>query len=170
VPEWGLFFLKSFSWNPCKTGGGSDGIDPKKKSFMNQQVKLTVPSDPKYLCLIRKVLEHLLVENSVAKETIRRLILCVDEACSNIIKYSYEGECEQPIEISFRVDSENFEARIRDYGKQCDVRSIKPRSLGNVKPGGLGTHFINEIMDEVKYCTEREKGTLLTMCKQLKAS
>ena len=37
-----------------------------------------------------------------------------------------------------------------------------------MKPGGLGTHFINEIMDEVSYCTNRAKGTLLTMIKKLK--
>lgn len=137
---------------------------------MDPMVKLIVPSDSKYLCLIRKVLQHLLTVNGLAEETIRRLVLCVDEACSNIIKYSYEGETGQPIEISFLVDLENFEVQIRDYGKQCDVHSIKPRPLNKVQPGGLGTYFINEIMDEVKYCTKREKGTLLTMCKHFKAS
>ena len=43
-----------------------------------------------------------------------------------------------------------------------------PRCLDQIKPGGLGTHFINEIMDDVSYCTERAKGTLLTMVKNLK--
>ena len=135
---------------------------------MDPIVKLTVPSDPKYLCLIRKVQEQLLSEIKVPEEMIRQLILCVDEACSNIIKYSYEGDCQQPIEISFLVDQQYYEVQIRDYGKQCDSKEIKPRSLDDVVPGGLGTFFMNEIMDEVRYCTRREKGTLLTMCKQLK--
>ncbi|NIQ02595.1 MAG: hypothetical protein GWM98_21310 [Nitrospinaceae bacterium] len=59
-------------------------------------------------------------------------------------------------------------ARIRDYGKQCDSRRIKPRPLTRIEPGGLGTFFINEIMDEVNYCTNRDRGTLLTMHKHLK--
>ncbi len=135
---------------------------------MTETVKLTIPSDPKYLGLTRKVVFHLLTCHDVAKEIIPRLVLCVDEACSNIIKYSYNGCPDQPIEISFSLDQGFFEVKIRDYGKQCDSRDIKPRPIHEIKPGGLGTYFINEIMDEVKYCTNRDQGTLLTMCKNLK--
>ena len=45
---------------------------------------------------------------------------------------------------------------------------IKLPDLKDVKPGGLGTHFINKSMDEVNYCTNRANGTLLTMAKKLK--
>ena len=61
---------------------------------MSQPIKLSIPSNPKYLGLIRKVLQELLQYHEVPDETARRLILCVDEACSNVIKYSYEGSCE----------------------------------------------------------------------------
>ncbi|GJL78687.1 MAG: hypothetical protein NPINA01_16760 [Nitrospinaceae bacterium] len=135
---------------------------------MTESVKLTIPSNPKYLCLVRKVLHHLLGDHQVTEETCQRLILCVDEACSNIIKYSYAGCPDQPIEISFSLEQDSFRVKIRDYGEQCDSKKIKPRPLDRVEPGGLGTYFINEIMDEVSYCTNRETGTLLTMCKHLK--
>ena len=135
---------------------------------MVETIKLTIPSNPKYLCLVRKVVRHLLSDRSVAKEMIPRLALCIDEACSNIIKYSYGGCLDQPIELCFSLADDFFEVKIRDYGKQCDARDIKPRPIHEIKPGGLGTHFINEIMDEVKYCTNRDKGTLLTMSKSLK--
>ncbi len=135
---------------------------------MSQPIKLSIPSNPKYLGLIRKVLQELLEYHEVPEETARRLILCVDEACSNVIKHSYEGPCEEPIEATFYFDGDDFKVQIRDYGKQCDSSQIKPRCLEEVKPGGLGTHFINEIMDDVSYCTERAKGTLLTMVKKLK--
>ena len=135
---------------------------------MTESVKLTIPSDPKYLCLVRKVVHHLLIDHNISEETTQRLILCVDEACSNIIKYSYEGCPDQTIELCFSLAAESFQVKIRDYGKQCDSRDIKPRLLQKIEPGGLGTYFINEIMDEVSYCTNRETGTLLTMCKSLK--
>jgi len=135
---------------------------------MAEIVNLTIPSNPKYLGLARKVVCHLLTGQGVAKEIIPRLALCVDEACSNIIKYSYCGCPDQPIEMCFSLADDFFEVKIRDYGKQCDSRDIKPRPIHEIKPGGLGTYFINEIMDEVKYCTNRDKGTLLTMCKSLK--
>ena len=127
---------------------------------MTQPIKLSVPSDPKYLGLIRKVLQELLDSHDVPADTARRLILCVDEACANVIKHSYEGPCDEPIEATFSFEEDDFKVQIRDYGKQCDTSQIKP--------GGLGTHFMNEIMDEVSYCTNRAKGTLLTMIKKLK--
>ncbi len=135
---------------------------------MTESVKLTVPSDPKYLSLVREVVFHLLTGQEVAKAIIPRLVLCIDEACSNIIKYSYSECKDQPIEMCFLLANDIFEVNIRDFGKQCDSSDIKPRSIHEVKPGGLGTHFINEIMDEVEYCTNRDKGTLLTMRKNLK--
>ena len=128
---------------------------------MAPPIKLSVPSDPKYLGLIRKALQELLDSHDVPADTARRLILCVDEACANVIKHSYEGPCDEPIEATFSFEEDDFKVQIRDYGKQCDTSQIKP--------GGLGTHFMNEIMDEVSYCTNRAKGTLLTMIKKLKA-
>ena len=135
---------------------------------MAPPIKLSVPSDPKYLGLIRKVLQELLDSHDVPADTARRLILCVDEACANVIKHSYEGPCDEPIEATFSFEEDDFKVQIRDYGKQCNTSQIKPRCLDDVKPGGLGTHFMNEIMDEVSYCTDRAKGTLLTMIKKLK--
>ena len=87
---------------------------------------------------------------------------------SNVVKHGYGGPCEEPIAVTFHIDDDDFKVQIRDYGKQCDSSQIKPRCLDQIKPGGLGTHFINEIMDDVSYCTERAKGTLLTMAKKLK--
>ncbi len=135
---------------------------------MVQPVKLTIPSDPEYLCLLRKVLQHLLSTHEVSEETATRLVLCIDEACSNVIKYSYNGEKDKPIDISFLFEAGSFIVKIHDYGKQYDTEKFTPRSLEDVKPGGLGTHFMKEIMDEVSYCTDREEGTLLTMIKKLK--
>lgn len=134
---------------------------------MTEPIKLTIPSNAKYLSLVRQVLQQLFTCHETPEEIARKLVLCVDEACANVIKYSYEGRDDRPIEFSFSMDDNNFCVKIRDYGKQCDTDSFKPRCLDDVKPGGLGTHFMNEIMDEVTYCTEREQGTLLTMSKNL---
>lgn len=134
---------------------------------MSQLISLIVPSDAKYLSLIRGTLKSFLKCHKVSDIEAGKIVLCVDEACSNVIKYSYEGCKEKPIEIAFDYDGETFVSKIRDYGKQCDVQKIKPRCLDDIRPGGLGTHFIFQIMDNVEFCTKREKGTLLTMTKRL---
>jgi anti-sigma regulatory factor (Ser/Thr protein kinase) len=111
---------------------------------MSQPIKLSIPSNPKYLGLIRKVLQELLNYHEVPDETARRLILCVDEeACSNVIKHGDGGPCKEPIEATFHIDDDDFKVQLRDYGNQCDSSQIKPRCLDQIKPGGFGTHFIN---------------------------
>jgi anti-sigma regulatory factor (Ser/Thr protein kinase) len=134
---------------------------------MTLPIKITIPSEPKYLCLVRRVLMDFLASQRVSEGTSSKVALCVDEACSNVIKYGYEGKADCPIEISFLFEKGNFNVKIRDYGKTCDARKIKPRPLDEVKPGGLGTHFINQIMDSVEYCCNFERGTLLIMSKKL---
>lgn len=133
----------------------------------SKPVKLIIPSDAKYLSLTRKVIEHFLSYKEVPADLIYKVVLCVDEACSNIIKYSYDGKQDCPIEIHFRLENDEFTVEVRDFGKQCDTAKFKPRDLDKIRPGGLGTLFINSIMDDVKYCTERDRGTLLTMTKKL---
>jgi anti-sigma regulatory factor (Ser/Thr protein kinase) len=134
---------------------------------MKQPVKLTIPSDCQFLYLGRKVILYFLNFHEVNEDLAFKLVLCVDEACSNIIKYSYDGNTECPIEMSLYMEDNIFSVELRDYGKQCDATAIKPRPLDEIKPGGLGTHFMNAIMDDVEYCTKREQGTLLTMRKKL---
>ncbi|MFQ5482931.1 MAG: ATP-binding protein [Nitrospinaceae bacterium] len=135
----------------------------------HKPVTLTIPSDSRYLSLARKVIEHFLSYQEVPPDLIYKVVLCVDEACSNIIKYSYEGRGDCPIEITFRLENDEFSVGVRDFGKQCDTSTFKPRDLCDIRPGGLGTLFINEIMDSVHYCTDRDCGTLLTMSKRLKS-
>lgn len=135
---------------------------------MKQPVKLTIPSNSQFLYLGRKVILYFLNFHEVQEDLAFKIVLCIDEACANIIKHSYGGNTERPIELSLFFEDNLFKVQIRDYGKQCDASKIKPRPLNEIKPGGLGTHFMNSIMDDVVYCTDREEGTLLTMQKKLK--
>jgi len=58
-----------------------------------------------------------------------------------------------------------LEIRIRDFGSGTDPVHFKPRELADVRPGGLGIHFIRSAMDRVEYETPPDGGTLLTMIK-----
>jgi sigma-B regulation protein RsbU (phosphoserine phosphatase) len=44
---------------------------------------------------------------------------------------------------------------------------IEPRDLDDVRPGGLGVHFMREIMDEISYLPqEGDYGNILRMVKR----
>lgn len=92
-------------------------------------------------------------------------MLAVDEACSNVIKYAYEGDYTKTYSLSVSVEQGRLAIELRDSGKKPDVSKIAPRKLDDVRPGGLGTHFIASVFDRVEYDTGCEAGTVLTLVK-----
>jgi anti-sigma regulatory factor (Ser/Thr protein kinase) len=63
-------------------------------------------------------------------------------------------------------DADRLTVQLRDYGRKADSAKIAPRNLEDVRPGGLGTHFMGAAFDAVTYDTNQEQGTLLTLEKK----
>ena len=61
------------------------------KGQIKDVVTLIVPSHPKYLYVVRSAIYPLVIEAGFPKKDARRIVLAVDEACSNIIKYASCG-------------------------------------------------------------------------------
>ena len=56
--------------------------------------------------------------------------------------------------------------RIRDFAPKIDPAKIGPRSLEDVRPGGLGTHFIRAVMDDATFIPLPDgEGNLLELVK-----
>lgn len=115
---------------------------------------VTVPAEASYLKVIRGFFQPVLEQ--VVGERACMLILALDEACSNIIKYRANSLERCLIHVRAQICEERATFRIGDFCDSADVSRINPRSLDDIRPGGLGTHFINEIMDEVSFEPEPE--------------
>ncbi len=133
---------------------------------MSGPVLLSVPSHPKYLYVIRSALYPLVLDAGFSKKEASQIVLAVDEACSNIIRYAYEGDPAKSITLTVTVDAGRIAIQLKDTGKQVDVSTIVPRKLDDVRPGGLGTHFMGTVFDAVEYDTTRGTGTVLTLIKE----
>ena len=55
------------------------------------------------------------------------------------------------VELSFKDNQLIID--LFDKGKPAIPQNIKPRAVDDIKPGGLGTFFIGQIMDEVTFKT-----------------
>ena len=53
---------------------------------------------------------------------------------------------------------------LRDFAECIDVETVKPRELDDLCPGGLGTHFIAEVMDQVEFMPQPAEGGNLCEC------
>lgn len=129
-------------------------------------VTVTVPSQPRYLYVVRSALYPLVLDAGFGKKDARKLVLAVDEACSNIIRHAYGGGPGGTITMTVTDGRDRFVVTLRDLGRKVDAATIVPRDLSDVRPGGLGLHFIKMAFDDVSYDTSGEQGTLLTLVKR----
>jgi anti-sigma regulatory factor (Ser/Thr protein kinase) len=67
--------------------------------------------------------------------------------------------------LDVTIEQKRLVIELKDSGKKPDVSKIAPRKLDDVKPGGLGTHFIAAVFDSVMYDTSRTACTVLTLVK-----
>jgi len=89
-------------------------------------VTLTVPSHPKYLYVVRSALYPLILEAGFPKKEARKVVLAVDEACSNIIRHAYAGDPTKTITMTVEDGAERFVIRLRDYGRKAERAAIAP--------------------------------------------
>ena len=89
------------------------------------------------------------------------IILAVDEACQNIIRHAYGQECDEQICLEVERQDQTLVLRLQDYAEPVNVDTIRPRDLDDLRPGGLGTHFIRELMDDVMNRTGIVGGRLV---------
>ncbi|MFQ5584292.1 MAG: ATP-binding protein [Calditrichia bacterium] len=128
-------------------------------------IEIKLPSDPKYLKIARGSIAYLCNFCGFSKEERDTIVLAVDEAMTNIIKHAYGNDKNKPIIIKCRILRDRLEIILRDFGKKADPRNIKSRNLQDVRPGGLGVHFIQSSMDSVVYDNSLKEGNRLTLLK-----
>jgi anti-sigma regulatory factor (Ser/Thr protein kinase) len=128
-------------------------------------VILDIPSDPASLFLVRCLVERLSQRLGFPEKEVERMVLAVDEASTNVIRHAYGGRTDERILLTFMVGGDRLEIHVRDFGAPADPDSFQPRELEDLRPGGLGMHFIKSGMDEVDYRNHPEGGMLLRLVK-----
>jgi len=128
-------------------------------------VILDVPAEPAAMFMVRALVGK--ISERIGFEALEtdRLVLAVDEACTNVIRHAYDNSGDGRITITFTLSPEYFEIMIRDFGKGADPATFKGRDLDEIRPGGLGLHFIKSAVDKVEYDTPPGGGMLLKMIK-----
>jgi sigma-B regulation protein RsbU (phosphoserine phosphatase) len=125
------------------------------------------PAQPQELGAMRHKLVAALAQAGVATDLRQSLVLAVDEACANVIRHAYGGACESRIDLRLSQAGAELRFELRDFAPCVDPATVKPRSLDECRPGGLGIHFIDALMDDWSLTPVDGGGNLLTMRKRL---
>lgn len=132
-------------------------------------LRLRIASDPANAPTVRTAVGTAARAHGFGEQDVAAITLALDEAVCNVIKHGYEGRQGRPIDISIesveRDGREGLQFTILDEGRQVDPASIVGRNLEDLRPGGLGTHIIRSVMDEVEYTPREPAGMKLRLLK-----
>ncbi|MHB8448155.1 MAG: ATP-binding SpoIIE family protein phosphatase [Rudaea sp.] len=129
---------------------------------------LEFPAQAAQMRGVRAALRHALDAQGVEPELRDRLVLAIDEACTNVIRHAYGGECTRRIALHLARERDMLAFELRDQAPSVDPACLKPRDLSECKPGGLGLPFIAATMDDWKLEPAADgRGNILRMHKRI---
>ena len=90
---------------------------------------------------------------NIPQEQKDELVLAIAEAAQNIVKHGYKDieNTTDKMQIRISLKSGELEIGFVDKGKPVVPGNIQHRKLDDIKPVGLGTYFIKQIMDEAVF-------------------
>jgi serine/threonine-protein kinase RsbW len=136
--------------------------------------KLEIKSRTENLASIREFINSAATEAGFSKDTIDKIILAVDEACTNIIKHAYKYDPDGRIIITLKADKKTFTVEIIDYGKSFEPDLVpKPdlqKYFNEKRVGGLGMYLMKSLMDEVQYASIPGKFNQVSLSKYINSN
>jgi serine/threonine-protein kinase RsbW len=131
-------------------------------------------SHPKWLSVVRGAVERLTETLGFPAAECRSITRAVDEALTNIVRHSYRNRLDQPIAMYFRGAQRGHDGEVQqgleillcDRGPAVDPSKLQVRPLEELRPGGLGLHFIHEAFDTVEF-TRKGSTNRLRLVKYL---
>ena len=136
--------------------------------------KLIVKSKTENLSSIRDFVSNYAREAGITQEIIEKIILAVDEACTNIMKHAYKSFPDGEIIIKVKFDKHKFTIVIRDFGNSFEADKIPAPDLKEYykekRVGGLGMYLMKTLMDEVQYFTVPGKYNQVLLSKNINSS
>ena len=120
---------------------------------MNIKDQREFPVDSASLKNVRNFARELFNKVSEFENYKEELVLALAEAAQNIVKHAYKDEPDSKDIMVVEISCKDNKLKIAfyDMGTPVDPEKVKHREIDNIKPGGLGTFFIQEIMDAMEF-------------------
>lgn len=133
-------------------------------------LELRFPAQASRMALVRQTVRSAARFCGFDEPEIRDIVLAVGEACQNVILHAYAEPGEGDVVLGILRDGDRIVVQVTDYGPAVDPTVFKPRDLRDLRPGGLGTHFIRELMDTADFGPAPDGvGNVLQMTKKTKS-
>jgi serine/threonine-protein kinase RsbW len=115
------------------------------------------------------MVENFGIKHGISHVVINELNLVLDEVLSNILSYGYSERATGRIIVRLNYRSGEISAEVRDDGRPFDPLQVEsPDKAGTVQSrrvGGLGIHFMKELMDNAVYARVGNENRLVLVKK-----
>ena len=116
---------------------------------------------------LRKLIRDRLTNEGCEHAFVERMVLAVTEASMNIIQHGYGSKNTGSFRVEILSNGDELTFRLTDSAPKTDITTLQSRALDDIRPGGLGVHFIKELMDRVGFLENEEGFNVLQMTKRI---
>jgi len=137
-------------------------------------LEIKLPNQLKYLSVVASLVTEACNVHHLPKQDMEDILLAMDEACTNIIKYAYEVGSLEYLTLRLTFDPERVLIEFRDKGKPFNPLTLSHSNLApeveGQNAGGLGISVIKKVMDKIEYHYRVDQGNCFTLVKNVSDS
>ena len=135
---------------------------------MKISFSLSLPRDSATVPVVRRICRDALDVLGVAQECNDSIQVAVSEACTNVLKH-VEGTSDE-YEVEVKADERECSISVIDTGNGFDHTSFGENDLEKLSTtaeGGRGIFLMRAMVDQIKFTSEPENGTIVNLVKKL---
>ena len=144
-----------------------------KNKILNKGNEICACADFSELHKIRNFIYKKALHFGFDENDSNKIALAVDEACTNLIKHSFNLDKSQEFCVNVEPTTLKFTIKILDRGEPFNPLQVMETNMSEYfkgyKKGGLGIQIIRAVMDEISYLPSdvERKENILTLSKLL---
>lgn len=131
---------------------------------MRLDVAICLPQEAETVALIRGAVTSTLTLFGIEDECVEDIRLAVSEACTNVIEHAHSND---EYEVRVEVDDHVCEISVKNQGNGFDYAALDGEMPGGNSARGRGVAIMQAVMDQVRFSSEPQAGTIVHLVKRL---
>ncbi|HET6963786.1 MAG TPA: ATP-binding protein [Acidimicrobiales bacterium] len=154
-----------YTWPPSDEGRSDDGDRPEPVRRFQVTLSLQLPRDRLSVPITRHLIRAAMDEVGVVSDDADAVDLAVTEACANVIDHSGPGDA---YDVAVSISPSACHIRVVDVGRGFDHEALhfSPMAAHDAEHG-RGVALMHALVDQVRFESEPERGTVVHLVKRL---